>query len=87
MSKVHRYMIWDTNLDVNKNGLTHRDFLKKKYEVEDNPKADDCYELAWDYGHSNGYNEVENYFSDLVWLITDYDGDYNDEPDYGDDEA
>lgn len=87
MSKIHRYMHWDTNLNVNSRGVFHKDYLKEKYEVKDNQKADECYNLAYDYGHSNGLDEVENYFSDMVWLITDYEGEVNDEPNYGDDES
>jgi len=37
--------------------------------VENNPKAEDCFQLAWEYGHSNGYEEVRNYFEDLSKLI------------------
>ena len=43
--------------------------LFKKHEVENNPKREACYKLAWDYGHSSGFSEVESYFSDLVELI------------------
>ena len=33
-------------------------------------KAEKCYSLAWEYGHSSGYREVISYFEDLVELIT-----------------
>lgn len=45
--------------------------LFKFYEVTDNPKADKAYIIAWDFGHSCGYSEVNNYFMDLVELIKD----------------
>lgn len=40
-----------------------------EYKVTDNPKAEKCWELAWEHGHSSGYSEVENFFDDLVELI------------------
>lgn len=49
--------------------LEHRKELAIKYHVEQNPKINMAYELAWEYGHANGFNEVENYFRDLVCLI------------------
>lgn len=39
--------------------------------VTGNPKAENAYRLAWDYGHSNGYECVYNYFVDLAELIKD----------------
>ena len=32
-------------------------------------KADKAFEIAWDYGHSNGYNEVLIYLADLADLL------------------
>lgn len=50
-----------------------KDWLRKKLEVEfgviGNPKADKLWELAWDYGHSSGPQEVESYYIELVELI------------------
>lgn len=43
--------------------------LYEEYGVKDNPKADDAYHLAYEYGHDYGYSNIENYFSDLVELI------------------
>ena len=37
--------------------------------VSQNPKRELMYKLAWDYGHSSGYQEVYNYALDLVELI------------------
>ena len=37
--------------------------------VSDNPKRDLMYKIAWDYGHSAGYQEVYNHAIDLVELI------------------
>lgn len=39
------------------------------FGVTNNPKAEKAYRLAYEYGHSAGYYEVVNYFSDLVELI------------------
>ena len=43
--------------------------LAKEFGVEDNPKFERCFELAWDYGHADGFNEVRYNFIDLVELI------------------
>ena len=43
--------------------------LAKEFEVENNPKFEKCFELAWSFGHSSGLNEVKIYFADLVELI------------------
>ncbi len=37
--------------------------------LEDNPKNDLMFDLAWEYGHSAGYREVYTYALDLVDLI------------------
>jgi hypothetical protein len=44
-------------------------YLFREFDVVDNPKADACYNLAYEYGHSQGYSEVHYVFSDLVALI------------------
>lgn len=46
-----------------------QDCLYEEFGVVDNPKKDKCMSLAWSMGHSSGYNEVWNYFSELVELI------------------
>lgn len=43
--------------------------LFKEFEVENNPKKDICYNLAYEYGHSAGLAEIVTYFHDLVELI------------------
>lgn len=45
--------------------------LFKYYGVEDNPKREAAYALAYEYGHSSGLSEITNYFSELVNLIKD----------------
>lgn len=38
-------------------------------EIQDNPKKDALYGLAWEYGHSTGYVDIFAYMIDLVSLI------------------
>jgi hypothetical protein len=38
-------------------------------DLLDNPKAIKAFSIAWEKGHSSGYGEVANEFSDLVDLI------------------
>lgn len=33
------------------------------------PKLDALYDLAWEHGHSAGWNEVETYFKDFARLL------------------
>jgi len=47
----------------------HKKEMAKLYGVEGNPKLDQCYEIAWDLGHANGFSEVGFHFSELVELI------------------
>ena len=46
-----------------------RDKFFLKHEVTDNNQTRKAFQLAWDYGHSNGESEIDNYFYDLVDLI------------------
>lgn len=49
-----------------------REFKKDlfaEFGVSNNPKAELCYSLAYDRGHSSGFSEIYNEFSDLVKLI------------------
>lgn len=43
--------------------------LFRENGVVGNPKAELCFQKAWEMGHASGVSEVENYFSDLVELI------------------
>lgn len=43
--------------------------LAKDQGVEGHPKEPELWKLAWDYGHSSGYNEVQSYYIDLVELL------------------
>jgi hypothetical protein len=37
--------------------------------VTGHPKAQRCFDLAWEYGHSGGLQDVRYYFEELVELI------------------
>lgn len=37
--------------------------------IADNPKADNVWNLAYEYGHSNGYDEIWGYIQDLAELV------------------
>lgn len=43
--------------------------LYEEYAVETNPKREKAFSMAWEAGHSEGYNSVEYHFSELVELI------------------
>ena len=52
----------------------HEEFVNDLFEefgVTDNPKRHKAFELAWEKGHANGFEEVYNEFYDLVELIKD----------------
>ena len=53
-------------------GRLHQEFrqdIADEFGVADNPKFDKCFAKAWEDGHSAGYYEVYNVFSELVELI------------------
>lgn len=43
--------------------------LSIKHSVPRNAKFDKAWRLAWEYGHSSSFEEVESYFDELVELI------------------
>ncbi len=45
--------------------------LFKEYGVENHPKAEKAFSMAWEAGHAEGYSNVEFHFSELVELIKD----------------
>lgn len=52
----------------------HDEFVNDLFEtfgVQDNPKRHKAFDLAYERGHSYGYEEVYNVFYDLVELIKD----------------
>lgn len=45
--------------------------LFQAFGVTENPKRFKCYDLAWEYGHAEGFYGVYNHFVDFVELIID----------------
>lgn len=43
--------------------------LEDEYDVADNPKRDQLYDIAWSLGHACGLAEVENHYAELAELI------------------
>ena len=43
--------------------------LEEEFGVKDHPKAELLWQMAWDRGHSSGYESVYYEYSDLVDLI------------------
>ena len=43
--------------------------LSNEYDVVGHPKFDQCFAIAWEYGHSYGFSEVALHFETLVDLI------------------
>jgi len=46
-----------------------RNNLEASYGVQDHPKANKVWELAWEHGHANGFSEIEHYYHEFVSLI------------------
>ena len=46
-----------------------RNDLIEKHGMAGNPKANQCFDMAWDFGQSSSYADVEDYFMNLVNLI------------------
>jgi hypothetical protein len=61
-----KYEVLKISLDSNEK--MKLDILKD-FGVLNNPKADLCYALAYEYGHSGGYLKVVSCFKDFVQLI------------------
>lgn len=45
--------------------------LFKEYGVENHPKREKAFSMAWEAGHAEGYSNVEYHFSELVELLRD----------------
>lgn len=43
--------------------------LARKHGLSRNDKFEKAWNLAWDYGHSSGYDEVQLYFDELAELL------------------
>ena len=49
--------------------IAHREKLERQYGVVGHKRSEKLYDLAWEYGHSGGFEEVANYYIDLVELL------------------
>ena len=47
----------------------HKTKMSIKYKTFYSPFSDKLYDLAWEYGHSDGFEQVEYYYSDLSELV------------------
>lgn len=43
--------------------------LEEEFGLSGHPKAQRLFDLAWQEGHSSGYNEVLNYYSEFSDLL------------------
>jgi len=48
---------------------SHAKQLAEKYGVAGHKNESELYRLAYDYGHSSGWSEIEIYYQDLVVLL------------------
>lgn len=52
---------------------THKDEfrpdIQQAFDVNEHPKRDHLFSLAWGFGHSSGYHEIAYYYRDLVDLV------------------
>lgn len=48
----------------------HKMALAKEFGLEQHPKLDTLYSLAWNHGHSAGFAEVAHYFEEFSTLLT-----------------
>jgi len=53
----------------NKERAEHKSRLECQHMIAGHPKADLLYQLAWDFGHSAGFDEVAGYYYELVSLL------------------
>lgn len=43
--------------------------LEEVYNMKGHPKADTLFRLAWDFGHSEGYEEIVFYYAEMLELL------------------
>jgi hypothetical protein len=46
-----------------------RNDLIEKYGMTGHPKSNQCFDMAWDFGQSSSYADVEDYFMNLINLL------------------
>lgn len=47
-----------------------KSYLFLELGIQDHPKREKLFELAWDHGHSAGYVEVYGYATDFMELLS-----------------
>lgn len=50
----------------------HKLKLEIQFGLQKHPKKDKLYDLAWEYGHSEGYHEVEVHYREFAELLGAY---------------
>jgi hypothetical protein len=63
MRAEYRKQCYEVDAQFKKDLLEH-------YGITDHPRADRAFEIAWEYGHSDGYESVALVMDDLVELMT-----------------
>lgn len=61
--------IWESLNETQRGFPSFQHFLEAYFEVENDPKADTLYTIAYEQGHAHGYNEVFSCYEDMVGLI------------------
>lgn len=61
--------VTDYHLKQDKLKEEFKEKLFEMHEVENHRKRVNCFELAWKYGHSNGYVIIEEHFNNFVELL------------------
>lgn len=54
---------------INEIHIMFKNDVFEYFDVVDNPKAELCFDIAWSEGHSNGLENVVDWFDELVELI------------------
>jgi hypothetical protein len=49
--------------------IRHKEWLAQECGLAEHPKLDLLYSIAWEHGHSSGFDEVANYFRDFARLL------------------
>lgn len=65
----YRECLNEFNNEENRIYKLFKDTLFEEFGVTFNEKKEKCFALAWEHGHSSGFDEVYNYFSEFVVLI------------------
>lgn len=53
-----------------KGELGFQDILEAAYGTAEHPKANQLFNLAWEYGHSQGFQAILDYYENLTDLLS-----------------